>query len=468
MQARMRRNRIVALISSALLVTSTCDVKGNRVAMLNSSAAKTVFAATTETDANLTEEQAVSNSLLAIGEKLTAYVDEAETYEVPDHWKADISDYDESLSLISYETAAFLESEDPLTTTIAESSDSTQPVNTTAVTSYTTTVATMTTLAEPAITAATTVCAPANSVVFYSSGFGHGVGMSQNGANFYAQYDGWTYDQILAHYYPGTELVQTGVSPSKYITIGNCSGDIVSVISQVINVEMGPSMATEALKAQAVAIYSFYLYNHGGSGLRGKANPSKKIVDAVRSVVGQAIYYNGQPANAMFYASSGGATASCKDIFYADIPYLVSVPVAHDETCDPNYCVSTVFSYNTLKSKLERVYGVRLSGSPYDWIQLNYGDGGYVASAVIGGKVTVKGNELRTVLGLRSPKFEFVYQSGNTPPPVAQITTTVTSATEPQTTPTEATVVSTETVGSSDTTSSEMMTETTATSAVNE
>ena len=50
-----------------------------------------------------------------------------------------------------------------------------------------------------------------------------------------------------------------------------------------------------------------------------------------------------------------------------------------------------------------------MTGNPYDWIKLEYGDGGYVANAVIGGQVRVKGNELRTVLGLKSPKFEFVY-----------------------------------------------------------
>ena len=36
-------------------------------------------------------------------------------------------------------------------------------------------------------------------------GWGHGVGMSQYGALGYAQ-DGWTYDQILGHFYTGAEL----------------------------------------------------------------------------------------------------------------------------------------------------------------------------------------------------------------------------------------------------------------------
>lgn len=41
--------------------------------------------------------------------------------------------------------------------------------------------------------------------VFTVSGYGHGVGMSQNGADSMAQ-DGYTYDEIIAHYYPGTVI----------------------------------------------------------------------------------------------------------------------------------------------------------------------------------------------------------------------------------------------------------------------
>jgi stage II sporulation protein D len=43
---------------------------------------------------------------------------------------------------------------------------------------------------------------------FTVTGFGHGVGMSQYGANVMAA-QGADYTAILAHYYPGTELVQT-------------------------------------------------------------------------------------------------------------------------------------------------------------------------------------------------------------------------------------------------------------------
>lgn len=43
-------------------------------------------------------------------------------------------------------------------------------------------------------------------VIFYIYGSGHGVGFSQFGAHIAAQDMGWTYDKILAHYFPGTEI----------------------------------------------------------------------------------------------------------------------------------------------------------------------------------------------------------------------------------------------------------------------
>ena len=44
-----------------------------------------------------------------------------------------------------------------------------------------------------------------NKIIFEGYGFGHGVGMSQNGANAYAKH-GWNYKKILAHYYHDTIL----------------------------------------------------------------------------------------------------------------------------------------------------------------------------------------------------------------------------------------------------------------------
>jgi stage II sporulation protein D len=61
--------------------------------------------------------------------------------------------------------------------------------------------------------------APAGAVtrlVVTGKGWGHGVGMSQWGAYGYARH-GWSYRQILAHYYPGTTLGQAQVTDVRVL-----------------------------------------------------------------------------------------------------------------------------------------------------------------------------------------------------------------------------------------------------------
>lgn len=54
-----------------------------------------------------------------------------------------------------------------------------------------------------------TVRVQGDDLVFSTVGYGHGVGLSQYGARYLAL-EGRTYDQILGHYYPGTDLQLLG------------------------------------------------------------------------------------------------------------------------------------------------------------------------------------------------------------------------------------------------------------------
>ena len=53
-----------------------------------------------------------------------------------------------------------------------------------------------------------TAKAEKDAITFTVLGYGHGVGMSQNGANHLAE-KGYTYDKILAHYYQGAQIKTT-------------------------------------------------------------------------------------------------------------------------------------------------------------------------------------------------------------------------------------------------------------------
>lgn len=62
-----------------------------------------------------------------------------------------------------------------------------------------------------------------NAYVFEGSGFGHGVGMSQWGAHGQAR-EGRSFDEILAYYYPGTELGHLDGAPTAPVLAARTSG----------------------------------------------------------------------------------------------------------------------------------------------------------------------------------------------------------------------------------------------------
>ena len=333
-----------------------------------------------------------------------------EEYEVTAWWKADLSDYRENLSLVSYETVE-VPTEEP-----TEAQPDGVVINDTGV-SYIEPDSDYQSIQIVPEAGSAPVQRPESDPVdvapgnfaFTTYGYGHGVGMSQNGANHYASYSGWNYQQILQHYYPGTYIQNTGKTDAT-ISAGGVSGSVLDIVSMVTYNEVGGSMANEAIKAQAVAVYTYIMYKGGSAGdLYPKSNPPQNVIDAVKSVLGEAIYYDGSYALAMFCASSGGSTASCYDIFYQDIPYLRSVYCEYDSECDPHYGTVEVISTDEVRADLESALGITLSDDPSNWISVIEGDGGYAAYVVVDGQVTIKGNDFRVYLGLKSPNFGYVY-----------------------------------------------------------
>ena len=75
---------------------------------------------------------------------------------------------------------------------------------------------------------ATHATAPNGGTFFVSGhGWGHGVGLAQYGAYGYALH-GWTYDQIVAHYYPGTELGDAPVNRVRVLLAGAAKSVAIS------------------------------------------------------------------------------------------------------------------------------------------------------------------------------------------------------------------------------------------------
>ncbi len=335
-------------------------------------------------------------------------------YEAEEWWKADLSDYNENLEkedLVPTTTAVETTEPEETDNEADESEDEGDEQIAEQYSSDPTVIREASDCSQSGVSVgAAEIRLPSelspNTVYFTSYGYGHGIGMSQNGANYYAKYGGWDYLQILGHYYPGTSVQYNPGVENETITVRGISGSVVDIISMVCNAEIGSSFETEAIKAQAVAAYTFVKHAGGStSGMAIKSGPDQKIVDAVRSVLGQAVYYNGDYALTMFCASSGGATASNKDIIIDDLPYLRSVVSEYDAQYDPHYGEMSSMSVDTLRYRIQNAYGIYLSSAYGQWIQPVIGDGGYVSKVCIDGQKTVNGYDFARVIGLRTPKF---------------------------------------------------------------
>ena len=270
----------------------------------------------------------------------------------------------------------------------------------------------------------TSAVAPSTSgkFTFYVFGYGHGVGLSQTGANYYAK-QGWTYAQILANYYYGTTLM-SGDSYPETITYSGTAYPTRDFIAGSIEGEMGGSYSIEALKAQAVAIYTFakyYNYNLDTASMAYKPSPSSSCYTAADFVIDNGLYiaYNGMPALTPFHAMSAGRTTSYYNVWGGTaLNYLSGGRPSFCDYLEKDYKTTVTMKSDELKSLIEgNDSSISLSGDPSTWISILTHDSavsediGYVSAIRVGGK-EYSGNEFRTKLmssKLRSHCFTFTY-----------------------------------------------------------
>ncbi len=217
--------------------------------------------------------------------------------------------------------------------------------------------------------------------------------------------------------------------------------DLGTYLVGVVRAEMPASFEMEALKAQAVAARTYTLYkiqsggNHGDTadictdstccqayiseenarnnwGENADAY-EQKIEEAVSGTDGQAILYDGQPILAVFHSSSAGLTRRAGEVWQSDLPYLQAVESPEAGDSIPNYYSRVEFTAEEFREAFTTAYPeADLSGDISGWLRdAVVDDAGSVSTVTVGG-VTVKGSQLRSILGLRSACFEWEVQDG--------------------------------------------------------
>ncbi len=198
------------------------------------------------------------------------------------------------------------------------------------------------------------------------------------------------------------------------------------LVCEITNYEVGDSMNPEAIKAQAVAAYTYIKYyeQKGECAKIGtKGNVPELVIECVNSVDGLAIYYDDKYIMSAFSASTGGYSAASKNVWGGDLPYLQSVKNDYDQFDSKNYGKVTTYTVDEIRKKIESKTDIKLSDNYSEWIRvLSYNDNIFAGqlsidghtSAHIGGKDrTITGHVFRTyVLSIRSTAFTVSYADG--------------------------------------------------------
>lgn len=201
--------------------------------------------------------------------------------------------------------------------------------------------------------------------------------------------------------------------------------------------EMPVSFDKEALKAQTVAIFTYYSKMRDESRSAGndsdfEVNTEKnliyipneklkdmwgenytdyysKIEDCVNSVFGQALLYDDELILSCFCALNGGTTENSKDVFGGELPYLTAVASPGD-CFAPEYLTERSFTTDEFEEIATGTWnGISLDGSPQQWVtDIERTDSGTVSQIVIGNAKTT-GDEVRKAFALRSANFDIVY-----------------------------------------------------------
>lgn len=185
---------------------------------------------------------------------------------------------------------------------------------------------------------------------------------------------------------------------------------------------MGGSYHTEALKAQAVAAYSYIRYENarGAAASLPMRTPTQKTKDAVSAVMGEAVYSGGSIAFTPYHASSAGWTNPSQEVWSGSYSYLTRVESPYDPS-SANKDVKALFSASKVQSGLERLLGVTLDpDDPGSWLQVSaVSDSGYVLTVTVtdqgGQHHTITGRQMReSVLsyGIRSHAFTVSWDGG--------------------------------------------------------
>lgn len=202
--------------------------------------------------------------------------------------------------------------------------------------------------------------------------------------------------------------------------------------------EMPALFEKEALKAQSVAIYTYFcrlrnefrkknpdpesvmftantddwIYFVADENMREKwgdkfSEYKAKMESAVDEVFGEVLKYNNELILAPYHAISSGITERAGEVFGGDeLPYLVNVNCESDKNV-PSYSSVVEVYPDEFESKMKDKYPkLKVASKKENWVHdISHTSGGSVKKIFIC-NICITGRELRSIFGLRSSNFD--------------------------------------------------------------
>ena len=186
-------------------------------------------------------------------------------------------------------------------------------------------------------------------------------------------------------------------------------------VAGAIAAEMPASYEEDALIAQGMAAYTNAHYlaalrradpPEELNGADFSADPSKRL----GYITDDTITYEGQPIVAAYFAiSAGQTTEDAGNVWEGPLPYLIPADSHWDQEAAGYHSTVTITAAE-LRKKLT-AQSILTGQKPEEWLKvLTRSEAGYVTAVQAGDRV-LTGQQLRTLLGLRSAAFTVEYKN---------------------------------------------------------
>lgn len=223
-----------------------------------------------------------------------------------------------------------------------------------------------------------------------------------------------------------TEVAEDKGAP-EFITVNGEKLPAKDAIAGLVSAEMGDGYDIEAVKAQAVVIYTYLKYRDNGfviDGVQTDKNVGDEVKNAIDEVFGRYLSYNGEVALTPYFEIAAGGTSDSSLVFSGSYPYLKAISRldGNPEAQVDGYEYTVQLKKGELQGiLLDAGYEINVNDDPTKWIVIRERNNavsssvGYVKSVRVGGQ-DLTGYEFITKLselGLQSSCFKLSYDSAS-------------------------------------------------------